>query len=99
MLLKRLTFIVSIFAFVYFAYLLLMYLTKTEFPTIAGAVHEMVIFPLMIGVPVFLIISIVLVIRERFNFRSASFYSLMMLLAAATILFLLMKGYFELETT
>jgi hypothetical protein len=97
MLLKRFTFIVSIIAFVYFAYLLLMYLTETEFPTIAGVIHEMIMIPLLIGVPVFLIISIVLVIRERFNFRSASFYSLILLLAAATILFLLARGYLEVE--
>ena len=96
--LKRITFIISIIAFIYFAYLGLMFLTETEFPTIAGVIHEMIMLPLMIAVPVFLIISIVLVIKERFDLRSKSLYSLLLLIGAATILYLMMRGYIGEET-
>lgn len=91
--LKRATFIISIIAFVYFAYLFVMFFTETEFPTAAGAVHELVMLPLMIAVPIFFIVSIVLVIRERFKLRSASFYSLLFFLADIAFLVLMMKGY------
>lgn len=97
MMLKRFTFVISIFAFVYFVYLFIMFFTGTEFPTFAGAVHEMVMIPLMLALPVFFVISLVLVIREKFNVRSISFYSLLMLAAALTMFILMILGYIESE--
>jgi len=95
--LKKATFVVSIIAFVYFAYLFIMFFTETEFPTVAGAIHEMVMIPLMIATPVFFIIALVYVIKERFRFRSTSFYSLLLLSAVLVAIIMLMKGYADIE--
>lgn len=94
---KRFTFFISIVAFAYFAFLFLMYFTETEFPTVAGAVHEMIMLPLMIAIPVFFIIALVNVIREKFNVRSLSFYALLLFIAAIVMMILMIKGYIELE--
>lgn len=97
MVLKRFTLVVSIIAFVYFAYLFLMFFTETEFPTFAGAIHELIMIPLMLAIPVFFIISLVAVIREKFKARTTSFYSLLLLAAALAMLVLLIMGYIETE--
>lgn len=93
MILKRIIFTISLFTLIYFAYLSVMFFTGTEFPTAAGVVHELVMLPLMGAVPVILVISIVLVIKEKLNFRSLSFYSLLLILASAALLVLMILGY------
>lgn len=98
MTLKRITFIVSIIAFSYFSFLLIMFQSGTEFPVIAGAIHEFIMLPLMLATAVFFIIALVKVIRERFNIRSTSFYSLLIFLAAIVIFALLISGYAAIES-
>jgi hypothetical protein len=98
MLLKRFTFIVSLIAFLYFAYLFTLFITGTEMPETGADIHQLIMFPLIIATAVFLVISIVLVVRERFNLRSTNFYSLILLLVAVIIIFMLLKGYIELDS-
>lgn len=96
MALKRITFFISVIAFVYFAYLCILYFTQTEMPEIGVVLHEMVMFPLTILAAIFLVISLVLVIRER-KLRSTNFYSLLLLLFVLLIVILMAKNEMVLE--
>ena len=98
MTLKRITFIVSIIAFAYFSFLLVLLYTETEFPVIAGAIHELIMLPLIVATPVFLIIALVQVIKERFNIRSTYFYSLLIFMAAIIAFVLMVSGYAAIES-
>jgi hypothetical protein len=96
MALKRITFIISIIAFVYFAYLCLLYFTQTEMPETGVAIHEMVMFPLTILASIFLVISLISVIRER-RLRSTNFYSLLLLICVVIIVVLMATNEMVLE--
>ncbi len=84
--LKRITFIISIVSFVYFLVYFSLYYTHTELPTFAGAIHELVTLPLILLSLVFLVISLVLFIKDRFNFRSTNFYAFLLLLCVVVFL-------------
>lgn len=98
MTLKRITFIVSIVAFVYFSFLLTIFQTGTEFLVIAGVIHELIMLPLIVATPVFFIVSLVKVIKERFNIRSTYFYSLLIFLAAIIAFAFMVYGYSAIES-
>ena len=96
MALRRITFIISILAFLYFGYLCALYFTQTEMSEVGLAVHEMVMFPLTIAAAVFLVIALISVIRER-KLRSTNFYSLLLLLFVVVIVVLMARNEMTLE--
>ncbi len=75
-----------------------MFQTGTEFPVIAGVIHELIMLSLIVATPVFFIVSLVQVIKERINIRSTYFYSLLIFLAAIIAFALVMSGYAAIES-
>jgi hypothetical protein len=55
-------------------------------PVIMGVFVELLTIPMLLAAPVFLIISLVQLIREGFNLRSTYLYSFVLLLIVTTFL-------------
>lgn len=86
--LKRVTFIISIVVAIYFAALFsvnILYENQKP-PVLIGVFVELLTIPMLLAAPVFLIISLVQLIREGFNLKSTYLYSFILLLIVTIFL-------------
>ncbi len=86
--LQRITFIISIVVIIYFTVLFsvnMMYDDQKP-PVIIGVFFELLTIPMLLAAPVFLVISLVQLIREGFDYRSTYLYSFALLLIVTIFL-------------
>jgi len=77
--------ILSLFVFLYFAFLILIYELKYD-AVIIGVFREMLTIPFMVLLLILLVLSTITFIKEKFKIKSYAFYSLIILLFTLSIM-------------
>jgi cytochrome c oxidase subunit IV len=77
--------ILSLFVFLYFAFLILIYELKYD-AVIIGVFREMLTIPFMVLLVILLVLSTITFIKEKFKIKSYTFYSLIILLFTLSIM-------------
>jgi hypothetical protein len=79
--LKRITFIFSIIAVIYFPLMYSLSVAGANRFVLFGVINEMCTIPIVLGIIVFFLIALTNVIKQRFNTSSKYLYSFLLLLA------------------
>lgn len=84
---SKLVFLLSLIVFIY--WVLVSYIVTDVYKVaVVGALFELFWLPMIIGLAVLPIISLIQLVKERFNVRSFSLYSFFLSIGAIIIMFL-----------